>query len=77
MAPVVTKFLTMIKLDIFREGNIDNYKYVAYANMREWIQSRNVPHTFGWVDSGKFLPNYIMLLEEDAAIFKLMFLDYV
>jgi len=47
--------------------------YRLYKEIINWLSDRNIPHTFEWMDTGKYIPDYIHLDNESAIVFRLVF----
>ena len=44
-----------------------------YWNLRDWLQEKDIKHTFEWVQSGNYVPQYVIIEDEqDATMFSLM-----
>lgn len=70
-------FLGLVKVDlsIFWEAHnngLVNYKsYIEYTNMRQYLVGAN--HLFGWHNTGKYLPDYVLLEPDTATLFRLKY----
>lgn len=70
-------FLGLVKVDLskFWEANnngLVNFKsYLEYKNMRGYLEGTN--YVFGWHNTGKYLPDYVLLEPDVATIFALKY----
>ena len=49
------------------------FNYRLYTKIRAWLKNNGVVHNFGWNDTGRYFPDYLVMEAEFATVFKLTF----
>lgn len=63
-----------IELDWYRGPETTaTSNYRLYTKIRAWLKNNDVGHNFGWEDTGRYFPSYLILEAEFASAFKLTF----
>ncbi len=54
------------------------HNYYKFKEMHRWFKERETAYDFQWNDTGRFLPDYIVIFNnEDALAFRLQYYDYI
>lgn len=47
--------------------------YNQYKNLIKWFEDRGIQYKFEWEFEGQFYPNFVLLEDDHALLFKLFF----
>ena len=50
-----------------------SHNFRLYEKIRVWLKNNGVIYTFGWDDTGRYFPDFIVIEDTYATVFKLTF----